>query len=309
MIFNENKLSFGRHQTFPLRYSWLTKGYQAFTEDNTIFRSDEATIVLGVGKNMVNAIHYWLQATQILENTNDGLKTTVIGEEIFGYNGFDVYLEDEATIWLIHWLLATNAKMATSWYWFFNYFHKPEFNSKELAEALELFVKQKTKSKIATGTLMKDINVLLKMYAPPHQYKPRFLEDVLDSPLSLLQLINQSSDKKNYYIYNGDRRNIPLGVIGYAVTSIFDQVEVNTIPIEDLVYMKANHPSIGSIFKLTENALLAKLEQLLNYIPNTLEIRETAGIHQLYRMKKIEPITYIKKHYDDSFIRGEYEHF
>jgi hypothetical protein len=70
------KDSFSRHETFALRYSWLTKGFQAFTKNPEIFSSDEATIDLGVGKNRVNAIKYWLRATSILNDTaviNSGL--------------------------------------------------------------------------------------------------------------------------------------------------------------------------------------------------------------------------------------------
>ncbi|WP_419645384.1 DUF4007 family protein, partial [Thiolapillus sp.] len=38
------KVAFGRHETFALRYSWLTKGYQAVSKPkgNSIFSSDEA---------------------------------------------------------------------------------------------------------------------------------------------------------------------------------------------------------------------------------------------------------------------------
>ena len=54
--YNDRRASFGRHETFSLRYSWLTKGFQAFTKNPDIFSSDEATIDLGVGKNRVNAI-------------------------------------------------------------------------------------------------------------------------------------------------------------------------------------------------------------------------------------------------------------
>jgi hypothetical protein len=47
----------------------------------TIFSSDEATIELGVGKNRVNAIKYWLRATSMLDDTaviNSGLSHIVL---------------------------------------------------------------------------------------------------------------------------------------------------------------------------------------------------------------------------------------
>ena len=35
--FNPKKASFGRHETFALRYSWLTKGFQAFNKNRIFF--------------------------------------------------------------------------------------------------------------------------------------------------------------------------------------------------------------------------------------------------------------------------------
>ena len=56
MKFDPKKVAFGRHETFALRYSWLTKGYEAIVEDPTVLGSEDATVILGVGKNMVSAI-------------------------------------------------------------------------------------------------------------------------------------------------------------------------------------------------------------------------------------------------------------
>ena len=54
--YNDRRASFGRHETFSLRYAWLTKGFQAFMKKKAIFSSDEATIELDVGKNRVNEL-------------------------------------------------------------------------------------------------------------------------------------------------------------------------------------------------------------------------------------------------------------
>ena len=67
MRFNPKKVAFGRHETFALRYSWLTKGFQAVQADSEVFASNEATVTLGVGKNMVNAIRYWLLASRLIQ--------------------------------------------------------------------------------------------------------------------------------------------------------------------------------------------------------------------------------------------------
>ncbi|HEX6077257.1 MAG TPA: DUF4007 family protein [Micromonosporaceae bacterium] len=53
--------SFSRHETFQPRFGWLHKAYNALTDPNVgseVFLSDNATVTLGVGKNMVNAIRF-----------------------------------------------------------------------------------------------------------------------------------------------------------------------------------------------------------------------------------------------------------
>ncbi len=298
MIFNSKKVAFGRHETFALRYSWLTKGFQELMNNSKIFTDDNATVKLGVGKNMVNSIRYWLHAAQIAQPTKNGYQATEIGKSIFdAENGFDPYLEDEATIWLIHWLLASNPTIATSWYWFFNYFHKAEFTNKEVTDSLHEFAKERIESKFTLGTLKKDVDIILRMYSSAKAGKNQSLEEVLDSPLSILKLISHLPNSKSFYSAPEDRNKIPLGIIGFAVTSIFKQAKIKTIPIENLMYKRANHPALGAIFRMTENSLLTKLELLLQYIPNCLAINETAGINQLHLMKDIEPITYLNKHY------------
>ena len=303
MFFSGKKSAFGRHETFQLRYSWLTKGFQELQNDPNIFTSTNATLKLGVGKNMVNSIRYWMLATQIIESTSKGYEPTELGNSIFSDNGFDKYLEDEATIWLIHWLLTTNPNIATSWYWFFNVFNKPEFTKTETKNALQDFIDQNIDSNVASNTINKDIDVLLRMYSHKTSSDSVLSEELLDSPLSLLKLITQSSDNKSYYSSQEDRNNIPLGVIGFALTSIFASTETNIISIENLMYMKAKHSALGTVFRMNECQLLAKLEDLTHYIPEIYSMSDSAGEHQIYQNKAIQPIEYLKKHYQTSNIK------
>src|SRR4051812_30371683 len=118
--------SFGRHETFPLRFGWLTKGYRTWFAASEPFEDDEATVLLGVGKNMVSAIRYWLLAAQVAHKPRGILEPTNLGHLLLSEEGFDPYLEDDNTIWLLHWLVASNLSEATTQFWFFNRFHKPE---------------------------------------------------------------------------------------------------------------------------------------------------------------------------------------
>src|SRR3989304_2015644 len=103
---------FSGHETFPCRYSWLPKAYVALTADPRIFvDEDGAMISLGVGKNMARAIRFWAQAAGLAELAADGCyRITPFGRAVFGEDGFDPFLEDVRTLWLIHWRLATNVE-------------------------------------------------------------------------------------------------------------------------------------------------------------------------------------------------------
>lgn len=292
------KGSFGRHQTFPLRYAWLTKGFKALTEDPHIFDSEEATVALGVGKNMVISIQYWLQAVRLAERGPEGMQPTAIGTAVFAEEGLDPYLEDEATLWLIHWLLATNGEQATVWRWFFNYFHQPEFSVAEAASALHGFARDQLGLKAPPKTMANDIRILLRMYVPSIPRSRLPLEDVLDSPLSLLGLVRSIPDGHRYRSAAEDRDGPPDAVFGYAVSELFDQIGLGTLPISELMYGRPGFPAIGAVFRLTENALLTKMERVIRAFPGHYALREQAGIHQIYRLHHdLEPMDFLRSHY------------
>lgn len=300
MRYTGEKAAFGRHETFPLRYSWLTKGFQALLANPKVFESEDATVTLGVGKNMVHAIRYWLQAAQIIVKKEKGFEATAVGLAIFDEDGYDPYLEDEATIWLIHWLLATNAEFATAWYWFFNRFHKPEFTSQEVATGLYDFAKSELKGKLSQTTIKNDAAIVLRMYVRSKGLGRTPLEEALDSPLSMLNLVTSIPGAKSYQSRPGSRDGLPLAIFGFAVAELFQAIGFSELPIEELMYGRPQYPAIGGVFRLTESALLTKLEQLVQLIPDKLDIRETAGIHQLYLLDNIRPLDYLDYHYKNA---------
>jgi len=297
--FSPKKAAFGRHETFALRYSWLTKGFQSLQADPHIFNSDASTVVLGVGKNMVNAIRYWLRATKMIEATEEGWQATALGLAIFAEEGWDPYLEDEATLWLIHWMLATNSELATAWYWFFNCFHKVEFNSDEAGNDLARFVRENLTGKHSERTVRNDINVLLKMYSQGRLGAKIEIEDILDAPLASLKLITSSQHTHYYQCRNTTQDNLPIAMIAFAVNEIFNQRKLATLSVSELMYGEKLGVAVGSVFKLTEGELLAKLERVVELYPDIFNINETAGINQLYRQKEDKPsITFLQDYFE-----------
>jgi len=298
MLLSPKKVAFGRHETFILRYSWLTKGFQAMQSNPLIFSDDNSTIELGVGKNMVSSIKYWLQATKMIKVRKEGgYKSTDLGNKIFGKDGYDPYLEDEGTIWLIHWLLSSNPDLATGWFWFFNNFHKQEFSSEEVASSLVDFATQNITTKVSKTTLRNDAKVVLRMYSRSKNNSKKVVEEALDSPLSSLELISQSLVGKTFKSQQSDRKNLPINIFGYAVIEYMQALKLNQAPIEELMYSKVWIASPGAVFRLSENSLITKLEELSQVLPANFELRETAGIHQFYILKNIAPAEILDNYY------------
>src|SRR5262250_2085443 len=120
------RASFAGHETFPFRYAWLKKGVDAVKKDAEVFGRDDAMVTFGVGKNMVTSIRHWGMTIGILEedpavpnNRGRRLRVTDLGNTLFSDNGWDPYLEDAGTLWLIHWRMAARREHATTWWWVF----------------------------------------------------------------------------------------------------------------------------------------------------------------------------------------------
>lgn len=83
------KYVFSGHESFSCKQLWLKKGYDFLVHGNN-FNAPDAVIELGVGKNMVSSIRYWLRAFML--TSNDQL--TPIADYIFNdENGVDPYVE------------------------------------------------------------------------------------------------------------------------------------------------------------------------------------------------------------------------
>jgi hypothetical protein len=294
MKINREKATFGQHETFPLRYGWMTKGIEAITKTPNIFTTPEkAMIELGIGSNMVNALQYWLRVTGIARFEHGICSATTLGTALLGGDG-DPYLEDEATIWIIHWLIASNAELATGFFWFFNYFATSRFQDKDTLQALGEFVALELKTNRSHSTLKSDISTLFRMYAPATGRA----DEHLDSPLAQLQLV----DREEGYGHRSARSArpfLPSVALHFALQECFSaQPEQPALPIRTLLYGGEGRAAPGAIFRLNEEGFMSALSRVMTSYPDIYELRETAGLHQLYRRNKTsDPVSVLRVYY------------
>ena len=112
---------------------------------------------------MVGAIRYWATAAGILEETKEGLETTWLGAMLFCENGTDPYLEEDASLWLLHWHLAARPRL-TSAYWIFNEFRGGSFVRQDIAAPLLKLAQERGWSRVASTTVDRDLQCLLRTY-------------------------------------------------------------------------------------------------------------------------------------------------
>ena len=185
-------VSFSGHESFPLRNTWLTKGVIGCSRDPELFSREDAMVTLGVGKNMVRSIRHWCLASQILEedptirnNRGRRLQPSALGDLLFLRDGgWDPYLEDAGTLWLIHWLLATNGAKATTWYFAFNALHQPDFTRTSLERAIADLAKRLPDTRASESTLKRDVDVFIRTYVSVSNSSGLRAEESLECPLT-----------------------------------------------------------------------------------------------------------------------------
>ena len=258
--------TFARHETFHPRYGWFRKAYAAAAEDPFVFGQADAPVTLGVGKNMVRAIRFWgLAAKIIVEDPAEpnprrsGLIPTRLGHALFGELGWDRYMEDPGTLWLLHWLLLAPPSRLPVWWLAFNEFGAVEFAEQELEAAVSAQLEASPWGAPNRSSIHKDIGALLRTYAPPGRSKHRSIDDLLDCPLRDLHLIGRSAATDRFRFTVGAKASLPTEVAAYAALDWVARSGTggNTVTLSRLAHEPG---SVGRAFKLDESELLATLE-------------------------------------------------
>jgi hypothetical protein len=268
---------FARHETFHPRFGWLKKGFdyasrtlhERAAEDPDIFLREDAPVRLGVGKNMVRSIRYWCNAFHLLEDD----QPTTFGKALLGKSGWDPYLEDPASLWLLHWQLLQSPCYATAWDFVFNRFKAVEFTYEALFHELGEY-RDRISTRIADSSLKKDISCLLRMYAEQSS-KGAIGEESLDCPFTELRLIQPAGDARHYTFRIGPKQNLPAEIIVYAALVFAHQTypTARTIPLSNLLY---DPGSPGVVFKLNEAAICDAIDQV-RYLFKELSWADAAG--------------------------------
>ena len=225
--------SFARHETFHPRYGWFRKAYTVAAADPGVFGREDAPVVIGVGKNMVRAIRFWgLAAKLIVEDPRSpsrrapSLVPTCRGHALFGASGWDPYMEDPGTLWLLHWLLLARRCRLPVWWLAFNEFHAVEFAESDLEEAVTAQLEAVAAwSMPHPSSLRKDLSALARTYCSVPRTGRVSIDDVLDSPLRELKILQRSPATGLLRFRLGPKPTLPAPIVAYAALDYLDRYE------------------------------------------------------------------------------------
>jgi hypothetical protein len=284
------KLTFSGHETFHCRSLWLKKGHD-FVKEKYSFSQPDAVVKLGVGKNMVSAIKYWMWAFGFI---GDGANT-MLANFLFGDNGRDPFLESESSLWLLHFLLLKKAN-ASIFRLMFEYFRhgRTEFTEAEACNFLRRQCEGQ-RARIKDSTIERDFGVFLRMYVAPSTTRTN-LEENLSGLLIDLQLIERISTKADssredrYRIVVTERSEVPTSLLLYC---ILERTKENSTSFLDL-YNGEN--GIGSTFAMNMEGLTHHLERIMRKY-KCIVYKDDAGVRQIQIKSRPDPLKLLQDCY------------
>lgn len=296
---SEERLSFSGHETFVFRHAWLKKAVDAVAIDPTVFGQESAIVTLGVGKNMVRSIRHWALATGVIaeEPKTRGmrLEVTPFGKMLLGQSGFDQYLEDPNTLWLLHWKMLTQDQRCTTWNWVFNRFPSTEFARAGLAQFIIDEAQRAGAPAGSENSIRRDVEVFLRTYVGAAEIRKSVGEEDLDCPFSELGLIEgQSHDI--FQLHRGPRASLGDYAFVYALCDFWKGISEGqqTLALSEIAYRKG---SPGTVFRLDENTISERLERLDAITGGRLVYTETAGLRQVYKNADVTLDDLLREHY------------
>jgi hypothetical protein len=283
------KYTFSGHDSFQCRQLWLKKGYD-YVQQGKNFNDEDAVVKLGVGKNMVSSIRFWLKAFNIIDNKDI---LTEFGKRLFdNENGYDPFLEDEASLWLLHYQLVKNG-FASIYTIIFNEFRKEKlfFNKEIFVNYVRRIGEGNSELNFNENTVGKDFTVFTNLYKNDPESKD--VEDSFSGILSEIELLKttRKGKEEQFYVENTERYNLPEAVVLFT---ILDNPNYgNSISLNSLEF-DLNSP--GSIFALNRSGLMNKISEIVGEFTD-LTFTDQAGIKELQFKKKSDAYKILDAYY------------
>lgn len=289
---------FSGHETFPLRYGWLKKVFDAVfefekqgnkKESRDLFLSDDAIARFGVGKNMVSSMRHWATSANVISEDKDkDIITTALAKQLLSNDGLDPWMENTSSIWAFHWHIASSSSKAT-YIWLFNHFNNNQFDRGMIAQGLTRLCQERNWKASSNATIKRDVECMVRAYVNKPAKSDEFTEDQIESPLAELGLIQPLNRNGSFQINRGNQPSLGDGIFLYALVDFWKKytLTARTLSLETITYEPC---SPGRVLCLDEDSVADRLYGIEKYSNGILAWSETAGLRQVIANKPIDDI-------------------
>lgn len=289
-------MKYGQHETFHLRLNWLRKGIKMLKENPRFFFDKNAAETIGLGKNMVQSLRFWMTATDIaIEMRNEDNKSihnlSNLGEII---NSYDPYLELADSLAILHYSLVAKEKPEDKlyiWHGFFNELSSSSFKKDEIAIEVANWAAREGEN-TSEKSLKRDVDCLIRLYFK--ESSPKDPEDVTHSPFGKLGLISISDENQNIIIKNNLKyKNIGLTALMYILLKYGERHETDNVSIEEI---ENKSDMWGKLFNLQRSEIINALEDLLEHDYYPIQFQRTNRLNTVL-LPKIKAINFLQEEY------------
>lgn len=303
------------HESFPCRYTWLPKAVRGLRESPDLFADgdDGAMVTLGIGKNMVRSVRFWAQVSGVVSSSRSGHTVSDFGHAVLGERGFDPFLEDIRTLWLIHWNLSTDpANPLLAWDYLLNRWQDPDIVPSVALKVLQT-VATRQDTELSPVTIEQHFDTFLHTYVPTRGRKGEVQEDNLDCPLVELELIVRVGERlvdtgsgraeAIYAFRREEKPEITAELFTYCLYDFWQKRHPSnaTLQFRDVAH---GHGSPGQIFKLPEEDVRARVERLARQTDGLFTYAESANIQQVRRNGEANQVELLRQIYEAEVANG-----
>lgn len=281
-------MGYGQHQSFYLRINWLRKAIKQLEDDNKFLYKDDAAEQIGLGKNMVQSLRYWVVATGIVEIDNRAEQNISPFGRLMSEN--DPYMEMVDTVSIVHYHLVDDMEPSTAWYWYFNHYTKKSATKEEIVDDFLFWLEKNEPGKPSANSIKRDIDCLVRLYCD--KGKAEDPEEVIQSPLSVIGLLLE--DKTVITKRNLKYTDVGLSALMYTLLVYRSRFEVSQLSVEEI---QKKDFLWGKVYNLPRNEIIKALDALTHHPYSPITFDRTNRLDTI-QLPDIDSITFLEEEYN-----------